>query len=232
MQTKLKISEGTIKFVTIATNWFKMLNVKDRFSAIHLRDSFRSPWTLNCESFSELRKYSDIIATCTWRGGRGRSQKLTKPTGDAFIISTKANIEAATVLLTEKGFNYVLPAVFADENLEKFFGQTRQRNGGNFYIDVVDVLAAAKVTNLHSLVKYGILPVDEPAPACEICDEPPNDDDVELIQDFALTETQSILSSADAFKHKIVYIAGHLVHKFDEFVEADEEDEISSKFLD
>ena len=124
-----------------------------------------------------------------------------------------------------------MPAVFADENLEKFFGRTRQQNGGNFYIDVVDVLASAKVTNLHTLVKYGILPVDEPTPACTICKEPPNDDDVELIHDFGLTETQSILSSDDALKHKIEYLAGHLVHKFGEF-EADDEEEISSAFLD
>ena len=166
-----------------------MLNVKDRFSAIRLRDNFRSPWTLDCDNFSELHKYCNIIATCTWSGGRGRNQKLTEHTGKALTVSTKSNIEAATFLMTEKGFDYVLPAVFADENLERFFRQTRQRNGGNFYIDVVGVLASAKVTNLHTLVKYGILPVDEPTPACTICKEPPNDDDAELIHDFGLTET-------------------------------------------
>ena len=80
-------------------------------------------------------------------------------------------------------------------------------------------------------MKYGILPVDGPTPACTICKEPPNDDDVELIHDFGLTETQSILSSDDALKHKMVYIAGHLVHKFGEF-EADDEEEIFSALLD
>ena len=148
LKSKLKISEGTIKFVRIVTNWFNMLNVKDRFSAIRLRDNFRSPWTLDCDNFSELHKYCNIIATCTWSGGRGRNQKLTEHIGMALTVSTKSNIEAATFLMTEKGFDYVLPAVFADENLETFFGQTRQRNDGNFYIDVVGVLASAKVTNL------------------------------------------------------------------------------------
>ena len=80
-------------------------------------------------------------------------------------------------------------------------------------------------------MKYSILPVDEPTPACTICKEPLNDDDVELIHDFGLTETQSILSSDDDLKHKIVYIAGHLMHKFGEF-EADDEEEITSAFLD
>ena len=41
-----------------------------------------------------------------------------------------------------------------------FFGQTRQRGGGNFYIDTVDIMAAAKVVNLHTLLKYDILPAE------------------------------------------------------------------------
>ena len=151
LKMRLNINEGTIEFINLVTNWFKMLNVKDRFSAIHFRDDHRSPWTLNCNSFAKLNQYCDIVATCTWAGGRGRTHKLTKSTGNAFITSTKFNIEAATFRLTEKNFEYVLPAIFADEVLEKFFGKTRQRNGGNFYIDVVDVLASAKVTNLHIL---------------------------------------------------------------------------------
>ena len=41
----------------------------------------------------------------------------------------------------------MLPGVFADEVLEKFFGKTRMNIGGNFYIDVVDIIASAKNTN-------------------------------------------------------------------------------------
>ena len=214
------------------TNWFKMMNIKDSFSAIRFRDDHRSPWTLDCNSFNKLNKYCDIVATCTWTGGRGRVQKLTKPTGNAFITSTKFNMEAATFLLTEKNFEYVLPAIFADKVLEKFFGKTRQRNGGNFYIDVVDVLSAAKVTNLHTLLNYGIMPEKNvKSTGCKACEESINDDDVELIHDVTLNETQSLLSSDETLKHKVVYIAGHLVHKFGE-LEVDTEDEISSEFLD
>ena len=55
-------------------------------------------------------------------------------------------------------FQYVLPGIFSDDALEKFFGQSRQRSGGNFYIDVVDINAAAKIGNL---IKYDIFPANE-----------------------------------------------------------------------
>ena len=76
-----------------------MLNVKNKFSAIHLRDNCRCPWTVNCDSFKSLYQTCDAISTCAWEGGRGRNLKLTKATASAFITSTKSNIEAATYLL-------------------------------------------------------------------------------------------------------------------------------------
>ena len=145
-----------------------MLNVKDKFAAIHLRDNSRCPWTVNCDSFQSLYQTCEVISTCAWEGGRGRNIKLTKATASAFITSTKSNIEAATYLLTEKGFVYMLPGVFADEVLEKFFGKTTMRVGGTFYIDVVDVIAFAKNTNLHALLKYDILPVENNYSVCSM----------------------------------------------------------------
>ena len=211
LQKQLNINDGTIEFIRMVTNWLNMLNVKDKFSAIHLRDSLRSPWTVNCDSFHNLHQTFNVISTCAWEGGRGRTLKLTRATADAFITSTKTNIEAATYLLTEKGFDYVLPAIFADEVLEKFFGKVRMRVGGNFYIDIVDVIASAKVTNLHALLKYDVLPVKNNGSNsnCLICQENPYDDDIEFLNDFKLNETQSLLLSDNASKHKIVFIAGH-----------------------
>ena len=71
-----------------------------------------------------------------------------KQTAEAFTVSTRNIVDAAKLLLADKDFNYVLLAIFANEPLEKFFGQARQRRGGNFYIDVVDIMAAAKIVNL------------------------------------------------------------------------------------
>ena len=89
-----------------------MLNVKDKFAAIHLKDDCQSPWTVNCDSFQSLYQTCDVISPCAWERGKDRNHKLAKATASAFITSTKSNIEAATYLLTEKGFE--LPGVFAD----------------------------------------------------------------------------------------------------------------------
>ena len=233
LQKKLLINDGTIEFIRMVTNWFHMMNVKDKYSGIHSRDKLRSPWTLGCESFDILQGYCDVISTCAWTGGRGRTLKLTKSTSSAFIVSTRSNVEAATLLLTTEKFNYVLPAVFADEVLEKFFGNTRMRFSGNFYIDYVDVIASARVVNLHAMLKYDLLPNKNTTSAidCVHCSEYPSDDDIESLNDFELGETQSLLLLDDTLRHKVVFIAGHLVHKYGTTDDENDED-ISSEFLD
>ena len=79
-----------------------------------------------------MKDTCEVISACAWQGGRGRTQKLTEQTANACVVSTKTNIEAAELLLNEHGFSYVLPAIFADEAIEKLVGQTRQRSAGNF----------------------------------------------------------------------------------------------------
>ena len=140
--------EGTIRFITMVTNWFKMMNVKDKFGTINLRDPFRAPWTLNCENFDKPLAMCDVIGSCRWEGGKYRQKKLTKFTADAFIVTTKFSVAAATYLLTHHQFEFVLPAVFSQDPLEKFFGQAK-RHVGNFYIDVGDVISACKAQRLH-----------------------------------------------------------------------------------
>ena len=145
-----------------------MMNVKDRFSGISLKDDCRSPWTLDCSTFQRLDETCKIISSCVWEGGKGRKLKLTKQTAEAFTVSTMANVEAAKYLLIQKNFKFVLPGIFADEALEKFFGQARQRSGGSFYIDNKDIVAAAKIKNLQTLTKHGIMP-DKNVPISCVC---------------------------------------------------------------
>ena len=221
MEFKLKISMGTIVFVELITNWFKRMNVKNKYSASHLRDDYRLPWKLDCPSFKHLTDICDVIETCAWKGGRNRVLKLTKMTSNAFIISTKTNIDASKFLLSEKGFQYVLPAIWADELLEKF------------YIDVVDVKAAAKVLNLHNLVMNDILPTGRNEHFCYSCTDLVDDDDLlENLYETTVLETQEMLDSDDAIRHKIVYIAGHLIHKYGNRLAQSDEEEVSTEFLD
>ena len=235
LQTSLCINDGTIVFVRIVSDWFKMMNVKDRFSGIASRDDCRSPWTLNCDTFQRLDKTCEIISSCAWKGGKDRKLKLTKQTAEAFTVSTLVNVEAAKYLLTNKKFNFVLPAIFADEAIEKFFGQARQRSGGSFYIDSLDILAAAKIKNLQTLTKYEIMPDKIESTSC-VCTPISITENSEVFDELSLCDTEELLQSNEALKHKIVYISGYIVRKFGDntYMEVDEGDQdlLSTEFLD
>ena len=213
LKNTINPQEGTIRFITLVTNWFKMMNVKDKFGAINLRDPFRAPWTLNCENFNKLLAMCDVIGSCRWEGGKMRQKNLTKFTADAFIVTTKSSIAAATYLLTHHHFEFVLPAVFSQDPLEKFFGQARQRHGGNFYIDVGDVISAGKVQSLHQMLKYNVIPQGCGEWKCSYCTAPITLQDIDLMQETCIEDIQVLLDSTDALKHKVVFIAGFLTYK-------------------
>jgi len=227
---------GTLKLVTLITEWFKMMNVKDRYNDIKLRDTARAPWTIDCESFKKLERICNVISTCRWEGTGKRCRKLTKFTADAFLVTTRFNIAAATELLINQHFRYVLSAVFSQDPLEKFFGQARQRFGGNFYIDIGDVLAAAKVQRLHQLLKLDIIPKDDSQRTCRMCTATLDEQDLELLQDFTLIDTQILIESEDSQKHKIIFVAGYLTRKYEPNPASDDDDDVqgprvSSQFI-
>ena len=154
-----------------------------------------------------LKLNCDVTSSCAWSGGRGRTQNLTKQTAEALVLFTRSNIEAAEWLLTQHNFTYVLPGVFADEALEKFFGQARQR--GNFYIDIVDIKAAAETKNLHALLKYESMPHKfNNVP----CTSNIRIDDYHF--DITIADTEDLVQSNDSIKHKTFFLAGYLEHKF------------------
>ena len=131
---------------------------------------------------------------------RWKRVQLTRFTSTAFVVTTKSAIEAAKHLFQEHNFQYVLPAVFSTNPLEKFFGQVRQRNGDNFYIDIMDVIAAAKAQRLHQLIKNDILPSSSGTEEiCSFCSVELYEEDVELIEGFQLKSTQELLVYVYAF---------------------------------
>ena len=132
-------------------------------------------------------------------------------------------------------FRYVLSAVFSQDPLEKFFGQARQRCGGNFYIDIGDVLAAAKVQRLHQLLQQDVLPERDIAGAiCPLCTSEVDSQDIEPLQDIKLDDTQELIESSNTLKQKVVFIAGFLAHKHSNVNIADNDDvtaNVSCEFL-
>jgi len=152
----------------------------------------------------------NVVSTCRWNGTGKRCRKLTTFTADAFVVKTKFSIAAASELLTDHHFSYVLPAVFSQYPLEKFFGQARQRFGGNFYIDISDVIAAAKVQRLHQLLKLDIIPNDDAQRICSSCTATPDEQDLKMLHDITTNDTENIIHSDDSLKYKIIFVAGFL----------------------
>ncbi|KAI6651857.1 hypothetical protein LOD99_4736 [Oopsacas minuta] len=175
----LGIGEGTIILTQTMRKWFKIINVRDRFSAIRLRNESRQPWTADCTSFTWLEEACQIISTSAWQGGGGHKLKLTKQTTGAFTVSTLNNVDAAKLLLADKDFDYILPAIFADEALEKFSAKPGKRRGGNFYIDVVDIMAADKFSRMLDCDK-NCTTSENPAERSEFIDESTTQDTQEL----------------------------------------------------
>ena len=229
LSNTVKYSEGTIVFIQMVVDWFKMCNVKDKYAAIRHRDELRSPWTLNCDSFKKLRSIVEAMSTCK-NSGRTRVKKLTSYTADAFKFSTEYNIQAAIYLFENYSFEYILSAIFSQDPLEKFFGQARQRCGGNFYIDIIDVLAVMKMQILHQLLKHDLLPDACHSLKCPSCTEQVHPDDVDVVRSLTLADTQEMLKSDDQMKHKVIYIAGYIAKQSKD--DYDAEECVSSQFLD
>ena len=109
------------------------------------------------------------------------------------------------------------------------------RRGGDFYIDEIDIRAAAKVQCLHQLLKYDIIPQGEGGTSCALCNCVPHSNDLEVVSKYTLTRTQNLLDSTDSLKQKVVYIAGFLSHKhFQQNKDAEdtESEFVTSEFLE
>ena len=111
----------------------------------------------------------------------------------------------------------------------KDFGQARQRCGGNYYIDIEDVISAGKTQHVHQLIKYDIIPHGTSGRNCSVCDSDIEETDIQLLHELSVEDAQNLLNSSDSLKHKVVYIGGFLVHKHGQ-PDVDE-GEASSEFL-
>ena len=209
-----------------------MMSVKSKYQTSRFNDSYREVWSSGCDSFQRLGEISTVVSTCVFTGVRGRQKKLTQ-TGNAFLVATDTNIRAAKMLIETHEFEYVIPAVFSQNPLETFFGQCRQRVGGNFYIDIGDVIASAKAQHLHQLLKYDIAPVGDGCDAvqCQLCNAAVDTNDLELIYAISLEDTENVLESDVTYKQKLSVSCCFFAHKFEQ-EGIDTSEEISCDFID
>ena len=46
---KLKFSEGTVVFVSLIMEWYKMMNIKSKYACTRFNDEDCKPWTADCD---------------------------------------------------------------------------------------------------------------------------------------------------------------------------------------
>ena len=88
---------------------------------------------------------------------------------------------------------------------------------------------------LQTLTKHGIMP-DKNVPISCVCAAFSIEENSEVLDKLSMSDTEELLKSSEALKHKIEYIAGYIVYKFGDntYMEVEEGDcdPISSDFLD
>ena len=158
LKDKVEFNVGAVVLIQMIVYWFNSCNIKKKCDSIHRTDELRTPRTLNCNCIIKLKKHpsTEVIPNCESSGTR-RMKKLTTYIADAFKRPTKCNINTARYLLENYLFSYVLSAMFSQDPLEKLFGQTRQRCGGNYFIDIVEIMAVMKMPILHQPLQHDLL---------------------------------------------------------------------------
>ena len=157
LKNKVEFNVGAVVLIQMIVYWFNSCNIKEKCDSIHRTDELRTPRTLNSNSIIKLKKHpsTEVIPNCESSGTR-RMKKLTTYIADAFKRPTKCNINTVRYLLENYLFSYVLSAMFSQDPLEKLFGQTRQRCGGNYFIDIVEIMAVMKMpfTSLFNMTCF------------------------------------------------------------------------------
>ena len=158
LKDKVEFNVGAVVLIQMIVYWFNSCNIKKKCDSIHRTDELRTPRTLSCNSIIKLKKHpsTEVIPNCESSGTR-RMKKLATYIADAFKRPTKCNINTARYLLENYLFSYVLSAMFSQDPLEKLFGQTRQRCGGNYFIDIVEIMAVMKMPILHQPLQHDLL---------------------------------------------------------------------------
>lgn len=137
-KTQECVDPGTIQFMNIIISWWKILNIKSKFSGKVLLDPFRHLtitktlffWNIFFSGWNVGHSLKLMKSTGSY------SSKLSKETNFSLKHTTLALLKLTKYLLDKKVLQYVLLGKFQNDDIESRFGQYRQMSGGNYNITV------------------------------------------------------------------------------------------------
>lgn len=152
--------DGTIKFLNLVSNWWKIVNCKSQFKGVRFRDTHydairNSSCDKNIIFLQNLIRWLTLWDNLSIQGesNASRNGKLTKQTSFSLTHTCKSIVEMCSYLIDDLKFEYFLLGKFQTDNLEGRFGQYRLMSGGNYSISVVQVLECERKLKLLSLLK-------------------------------------------------------------------------------
>ena len=148
---------GTATFLSIISDWWKLVNTKSKAHAKRKRDVMREVVTKDnlTDKTSFLRGIVDWLVL--WEEKTLKTKNgLSKETFQCAQHTTAALADLFEFVICEKKFEFFIPGKAQSDPLESRFGKSRQMSGGNLYASVRQFLEADKSIRIKNLAKLNL----------------------------------------------------------------------------
>ena len=200
---------GTIKFLKIFTNLWKILNVKRLHDDQRLRDPTRAVVRdSNDERLNLLLSIADMIQKMDCHNGHKRIKTFTKDTSKALIHTLRGIVDLCKFLLCAS-HQFVIISQFSTDPLENAFSKLRQGAGGAYFITVQQALEKLRIQHTRLILKLDVDISDlKSGHQCSVCDRVLSDEELDILN--SLHDLEGNLTKST--KMALVYIAGYVEH--------------------
>jgi hypothetical protein len=217
-----KAVEGTILFLRLFTEFWKIVNVHRDGVDVRLQDDLRavikSPddWRLDY-----LLKLADMAENMRKTTKGKRVQSLTPDTSKAFAHTCRGMVDMSKTLLQREEQEYVMLGDYTTDELEADFIGLRQGHGGAHFITHQNIVEKTRIAHARLLLKFGVeVPETNAGHKCSICDRAMNEKESEIFDNIENLE-ENIHSSV---LQSLCYIAGYIVRN-EKIFDEDEDDD-------
>ena len=198
---------GTITFLNVFINCWKILNVRSLSEGDRFRDPYRAAISDSTDPrLDELLSIAEMVESMNAKNGIKRCKTFTKDTAYAISHTMRGIVEMAKTLLCSS-HEFVLLGQFSSDPLERCFSKLRQGAGGAYFISVQQALEKMRIEHAKLVLRLDIdISNLSDGHSCDNCCRKMTERECELVSD--LEELEAKLS--DETKMSLVYISGYL----------------------
>ena len=147
-------SEGTQNFISLFSKLWKILDNRDIFKHVKLRDKDRKPISsLTDKSAVFIKNVIEWLVKWKSLSQAGGEGGLSRETHTALLHTMKVFLELIPHFLSNKGYSYLLIGKFQTDPLERRFSKYRSMSGTNYHVAVVQILQSEKKLKVLSALK-------------------------------------------------------------------------------